>query len=169
VLASYNTDVPGAVCSVIASMRERLAEQGVTNVRTFFDGQGLAQVDQDTLKSGLEILLNNAAESMSQAEDRELSVDVGQGADGVFIDVTDSGCGIPKADWERIFERGSSTKGEGHGLGLYHVRQSLGRHGGSVRVKTSSAGQGTTMRIHLRAASREAPGFDGGPATRRAD
>lgn len=64
----------------------------------------------------------------------------------------DSGVGIPAARLERIFEPFFSTKPNGSGLGLTLVRRVVSGAGGTVFVE-SKAGEGTTFRILLPAAS----------------
>ncbi len=71
----------------------------------------------------------------------------------VVIEITDSGCGIPAEDLDRIFEAGFTTKevGIGTGLGLSIIRQIIEDHGGKIEVE-SLVGKGTTFRIILPAA-----------------
>lgn len=59
----------------------------------------------------------------------------------LLMTVIDNGPGISKAirDVEQIFELGFS-RSSGSGLGLYHVRQSLGEMGGSIAVDTEHVG-----------------------------
>ena len=70
----------------------------------------------------------------------------------VVIDVTDTGCGIPKENLNRIFEPFFSTKqnvvGSGTGLGLATVYGIVRQTEGFIKV-SSIVGQGTTFSIHL--------------------
>ena len=47
-----------------------------------------------------------------------INVEVGESGDTVFVEVSDTGKGIPKSNWTRIFEPGFTTKTRGWGLGL---------------------------------------------------
>lgn len=72
------------------------------------------------------------------------------GDERVFIAVTDTGCGIPPAEHERVFERFTKldTFRPGNGLGLYLCRL-IARHlGGDVRIDASWTG-GTRMVVTL--------------------
>jgi len=67
--------------------------------------------------------------------------------------VTDTGCGIPPADLEHIFDPFYTTKHEsqereGTGLGLTIVHQIVEEHGGHIEV-TSEFGRGTTFLVNL--------------------
>ncbi|MFQ5852071.1 MAG: sensor histidine kinase, partial [Candidatus Binatia bacterium] len=68
----------------------------------------------------------------------------------VRISISDSGCGIPKEDLQRIFEPFFTRKpiGEGTGLGLFICHTIVKRHRGEITVK-SQLGQGTTFEILL--------------------
>jgi signal transduction histidine kinase len=76
-------------------------------------------------------------------------------ADGlVYIEVADTGKGIPLENLPRIFDPFFTTKaiGEGTGLGLSITYQIIQQHGGDISV-TSRMGEGTCFHIHLPAAA----------------
>ena len=66
----------------------------------------------------------------------------------VEISFRDSGCGIPKEDFRRIFEPYFTTKPGGSGLGLAIARDIVGRHRGLIDVE-STEGEGTIIRVFL--------------------
>ena len=69
----------------------------------------------------------------------------------VMIDVRDTGKGIPKSNWKRIFEPGFTTKTRGWGLGLSLSRRIVES---TTRARSfvvdSEIGKGTTIRILLK-------------------
>ena len=68
----------------------------------------------------------------------------------VFIDITDSGNGIPKSQFLKVFKPGFTTKKRGWGLGLSLVKRIVEEyHNGKIYVKNSEIGKGTTFRIEL--------------------
>jgi len=77
-------------------------------------------------------------------------------ADGVRIEVRDTGAGIAAEDLAHIFQPFFTTKhhGEGSGLGLALVQRIVQDHGGEVAVE-SAPGRGTTFSIHLPAPTTE--------------
>jgi signal transduction histidine kinase len=96
----------------------------------------------------IENLLKNALDAMEG--DGEVTVRAGQTDNRVFIDITDTGKGIDRSKWSRIFQPGYSTKTRGWGLGLSLSKRIIENyHKGKIFVKTSTLGQGTTFRILL--------------------
>ena len=65
-----------------------------------------------------------------------------------FIEVQDSGSGVPQAALEHIFEPFYSDHGSGRGLGLAVVYGIVEAHDGLIRV-TSKPNEGTTIRVLL--------------------
>ncbi|MEO6884174.1 MAG: HAMP domain-containing sensor histidine kinase [Bacteroidia bacterium] len=69
----------------------------------------------------------------------------------VFIDITDTGKGIPKSNFKTVFEPGYTTKKRGWGLGLSLVKRIIENyHSGKIFVKHSETGKGTTFRIVIK-------------------
>jgi signal transduction histidine kinase len=97
----------------------------------------------------LENLMRNALDAM-EAEGK-ITIEVLNEPQAVKINVTDTGKGIPKHIINKIFSPGFSTKKRGWGLGLSLARRIIEKyHHGSLYVKSSELGKGTTFRIVLR-------------------
>lgn len=64
----------------------------------------------------------------------------------VFVDVSDSGCGIPPDVMERVFDPFFSTKLSGRGLGLSALLGIVRGHNGGIEIE-SQVGRGTTVRL----------------------
>ncbi|MGD0746156.1 MAG: ATP-binding protein, partial [Verrucomicrobiota bacterium] len=77
-----------------------------------------------------------------------LTLQTGEGGDGVWVSVTDTGGGIPPEQINRIFEPFYTTKHKGTGLGLMIVQRIVRAHGGRIELE-SHVGRGTTFRIWL--------------------
>lgn len=69
----------------------------------------------------------------------------------VFLDIADSGKGMPKSKFRTVFSPGYTTKERGWGLGLSLVKRIVEEnHGGEIFVKRSEPGKGTLFRIVLK-------------------
>ena len=66
----------------------------------------------------------------------------------IVIIVEDSGPGMSESSKNNVFVRGFSSKGKGHGFGLYLVKQSIDNLGGTIDIETAE-GEGTTFTVRL--------------------
>ena len=83
----------------------------------------------------------------------EIKVSIGSDHKYAWVEVSDTGKGIPKSKWKRIFEPGYTTKTRGWGLGLSLSRRIIEEyHKGKIAVVESELGKGTTFRITLKKA-----------------
>ena len=83
----------------------------------------------------------------------EIVVTIGSDAKNVWVDVADTGKGIPKSKWKSIFEPGYTTKTRGWGLGLSLSRRIIEEyHNGRIAVVESEVGKGSRFRITLKRA-----------------
>lgn len=68
-----------------------------------------------------------------------------------FIEISDTGNGIPKNNFKTVFETGYTTKKRGWGLGLSLTKRIIEQyHKGKIKVLKSEIGKGTTIQIALR-------------------
>jgi len=97
----------------------------------------------------IENLFRNAIDAMAGAG--TLSIEVSEQPETLFIDVSDTGKGIPKSNFKTVFEPGFTTKERGWGLGLSLCKRIIkDYHGGRIFVKNSELNKGTTFRIALK-------------------
>ena len=108
----------------------------------------LVRADRGQIEQVLMNLALNAVEAMPGGG--TLAVRTGSEAGHAWIEVEDTGAGIPAAIRDRIFDPFFTTKpaGRGTGLGLSVVLGIVTSHGGSIRVE-SGAGKGARFRITL--------------------
>jgi two-component system, sporulation sensor kinase E len=106
----------------------------------------LAPIDPTQIQQALVNLIKNAMQAMTKGG--TLTLQTGEGADGVWASVTDTGGGIPQEQINRIFEPFYTTKKKGTGLGLMIVQRIVRAHGGRIDLE-SFVGRGTTFRLWL--------------------
>ncbi len=109
-------------------------------------------------------LLVNAAHAIEEKGEGRGRIALRMGREGgeVFIEVEDTGAGIPEGPVERIFEPfwTSKPKGVGTGLGLSICHGIVTSAGGDIRVVRSRPGEGTLIRVELPAAGGGAVPFE---------
>jgi len=144
---------------VLESFRHPLQQEGFTVEVSIAPDLPDVVMDDDAVKQALANLLDNAMKY--SAERRHITVTARREDDGVAVEVTDEGIGVPVGERERIFEKfyrvgRSETQGRrGSGVGLALVKHIAEAHGGRVSVD-ARAGGGSRFTLHL----------PGGPACR---
>ncbi len=123
------------------------------NVELTYNGLAMApvraRINPALFEWVVENLLKNALDAL-QGHGR-IDVRVRREEPHIYIEVSDTGKGIPRANWKKIFEPGFSTKTRGWGLGLSLSRRVVeDYHKGRIYVADSEVGRGTTMRIELK-------------------
>jgi two-component system OmpR family sensor kinase len=105
--------------------------------------------DRDALRAMLDNLVDNAIRYTPAGH---VTVRAGGGKDEAWLEVEDSGPGIPPAERARVFDRfyrGEAAGAGGSGLGLAIVRRIAERHRGRVELLDPVAGRGLRVRLTL--------------------
>jgi nitrogen fixation/metabolism regulation signal transduction histidine kinase len=105
-------------------------------------------VDPEQMTRALRNLVLNAIDAMP--EGGTLTVRTKAIANGVRLEVSDTGHGLTPEECERLFTPYYTTKTHGTGLGLAIVQSVVSDHGGRISVE-SAPGKGSTFRIELAA------------------
>jgi len=147
------TDVNRLVEEVVAFVEPEMKQKRIS-LRTAYGDARPCRLDADLTKQALLNLLLNAEHAVEDATTPEIMVRTAAEGEGVRIDVTDTGRGIPKEDIGKIFEVFYSTRKNGAGLGLPTTRRIVEEHGGRIAVH-SEPGQGTRFTIVLPARSED--------------
>jgi signal transduction histidine kinase len=143
-----------AVVSAVGQlMRSKLAK-GSIDLKLESSTDTRIRADPDQLKQVLINLVRNAAESIVNAGTvrlrvrEEIAVIQRKRQPCVFIEVEDTGTGIPPELQQRVFDPFFTTKETGTGLGLSIAARTVECHGGMLRFQTRPK-QGTTFTILL--------------------
>lgn len=109
-----------------------------------------AMINQQLFTWVIENLVKNAIDAMEGKGELRIKV-LNADKSQVKISVSDTGKGIPKNQYKKIFEPGYTTKKRGWGLGLSLTKRIIeDYHGGKILVEKSEMGVGTTMSIYLK-------------------
>lgn len=104
------------------------------------------RIDLRLMRQVLMNLALNALQAMPEGGQLELQTYASDGC--VHLEIIDTGCGIPTAARDRVFQVFFSTKPLGSGLGLPTARKIVEAHGGQITCD-SEVGRGTRFRISL--------------------
>ena len=104
--------------------------------------------DSQKLERLLQNLIYNAVDFTPM--DGAITLSLYTAGPNACIEILDTGCGIPAANLQKIFERNYTTRADsgGQGLGLYIVSCIAREHRGSVSVR-SKEGRGTAFTVMI--------------------
>lgn len=97
----------------------------------------------------IENLVKNAIDAMKGKG--KLSIDISTSDKHLYVNVSDTGKGISRQDFKKVFEPGFTSKKRGWGLGLSLAKRIIeDYHNGKIKVLSSTVGKGTTIQIVLK-------------------
>lgn len=132
-------------------LRKRMTRKGniILEVSNQLSPESKLQINPPLIYWVIENLLKNALDAIQQQKGK-IVLHAEEGPNNFTIEVTDSGKGIPKSSFKKVFQPGFTTKKRGWGLGLSLTKRIVeDYHKGKIFVKSSEVGKGTTFRIIL--------------------
>jgi signal transduction histidine kinase len=141
-------NVVEVVLNTVNYLRRRISTKVAIEVDYMYDSI-IASINTPLFEWVIENICKNAVDAMSGHG--TLTIKIIEGSDWrVFVDITDTGKGIPKSKIKQVFQAGFTTKKRGWGLGLTLTRRIINiYHNGKIFVKNSELEKGTTFRIIL--------------------
>jgi signal transduction histidine kinase len=111
------------------------------------DPEYMILADKNKVSQILINLIANALDAMTSenTDKNHISVTAQCTESCIRLCVTDTGCGIDKADLTRIFNNGFSTKSTGHGFGLHSSANYMTEMKGSMLAESDGEGCGATF------------------------
>ena len=131
---------------VLTFFRPKAAEAGIELATYLSPDLPTVLLDREAFHGALLNLVLNAEQAVERGG--QIIVRTYATADGVALDLIDTGCGMDEETRAKIFEAFFSTKAGGSGLGLPTTRKIVEAHGGEIRVE-SEPGRGTQFTIKL--------------------
>ena len=138
--------------SAVKGMQLQLDQQK-SDFEIQFEGENWdLEADELHLKNAINNLLDNSLKYSESGVRIRLKAKAD--LNDYFLEISDSGKGIPKPYQEKVFERffrvpkGDTHNVKGYGLGLSYVKEIIQAHKGSIRL-SSQEGAGTTIQIRL--------------------
>ncbi len=128
-----------------------LTRHEVSLAREFIDDPTII-VDKHTVLQILVNLIRNAQYACEESRrlDKRVAVRIFKnGNDGINIQITDNGVGIPRENLSRLFSRGFTTRSDGHGFGLHTCLLAAKEMGGTLSVHSDGPGMGAVFTLVL--------------------
>jgi hypothetical protein len=140
------TDINGLIRSVMITMQEELQKGSIRPELDLDSRLPRAEADEALLRQALMNLVSNAIEAMPTGGTLTLATSFDEKY--FEIEVTDTGVGINREHWDKLFTPFFTTKTTGTGLGLAIVSQVIENHKGSLRFESIPM-KGTSFHIRL--------------------
>jgi signal transduction histidine kinase len=141
-----DTDLNELIKSTLEMIGDQLASDDVEVKTVLADNVGMIGLDPDQIRQVLLNLFKNAASAM--VEGGVLEITTKRAGGFVWMNVIDTGSGIPGELKKKIFEPFFTTKSSGTGLGLSISYQIIEAHRGMIWF-TSTPGKGTIFHVKL--------------------
>ncbi|MBK8901878.1 MAG: HAMP domain-containing protein [Anaerolineaceae bacterium] len=140
------------ICDLVDEWREQIESRGVFFLLQTPKCELPVLADASRLHWAISNLIENALDYT--AEKGSIQLTVKSDAEQVYLEISDSGIGIPHSDQPYIFERFFRAKNEvnfakrGIGLGLFIAREIFELHNGRITLE-SKVGVGSSFRCEL--------------------
>ena len=137
-------------------LKNQLLAARIELTLTFEPGLPEVEVHANQIKQVFVNIINNAAQAIASTRAKQggtIDIVTRCEPDGLSVNISDNGPGIPETVVQRVFEPFFSTKseGEGTGLGLSICLGIVKEHGGDITVDPGGAGsgRGATFTVQL--------------------
>lgn len=137
------------VHDTIGYLRSRISPKVAVDVRPGPKSEIIVPLNLHLFEWVIENLTKNAVDAMDGSG--TVNIELSEDATHAYVDISDTGKGIPKSLFRTIFNPGYTSKKRGWGLGLTLSRRIIENyHSGKIFVKSSTLNKGTTFRIILK-------------------
>lgn len=146
------TDIRGVIDEVLKEVEPLTVEKNIKILTNLVDRNEVLKIDKNRFREVIENLVSNAIKYNKPSG--EVKIELNSDKESINISISDSGIGVPKKDFARLFDRffraenAVHSETEGSGLGLYVAKKFVEGWGGQVHV-TSEPGQGSKFTISL--------------------
>jgi len=144
--ALINENIVDIVCRTIDYLKTRTSSKVFFRIDFAADKKVVIPVNAALFEWVIENISKNAIDAMEGIG--EISYRIINSDKNVILDISDTGKGIPRKAFKKIFNPGYSTKQRGWGLGLSLAKRIIEEfHNGRIYVRNSEIGKGSCIRI----------------------
>jgi len=143
-------NINGVIEQAFSFLREHALLQNININKEFASSMLMCEGDNNQLIQVLTNMIINATQAMNGKGNITIRTSKDKPKGKIYIEISDTGCGIPEENIPKIFDAFYTTKeeGKGTGLGLSTVHSIIEKHEGTIKVKETGP-EGTTFLIEL--------------------
>ncbi len=145
-LCAAEIDLAAVARELVELVRPEATAAGIAIETRGLDAPARLNGDTDLLKQAVLNVLRNALDAMP--EGGRLTVNLAHGHGEIWLEISDTGGGVPPEARQRVFELYYSTKQKGSGIGLAMTYRALQLHNGDVEIDDAPGG-GALFRLKL--------------------
>ena len=138
------------IVSIVTQTVDYLKSRASSKVRFIYDSGNKKEIFVPVNPALFEWVIENVSKNAIDAMEGsgEITIRIAETEKHALIDISDTGKGIPKSAFKKIFNPGFTTKQRGWGLGLSLARRIVEEyHNGKIFVRHSEVGKGSCIRI----------------------
>lgn len=138
------------IVTIISRTVDYLKSRASSKVRITFDPANKDEVIVPVNPALFEWVIENVSKNAIDAMEGsgEITIRIAETDKHALIDISDTGKGIPKSAFNKVFNPGFTTKQRGWGLGLSLAKRIIEEyHSGKIFVRHSEIGKGSCIRI----------------------
>jgi signal transduction histidine kinase len=144
--ALVNENIIEIITNTVDYLRSRSSSKVKFNTDYAYPGSVYIPVNAALFEWVIENVSKNAIDAMEGSG--KISFHITETEKSAIIDISDTGKGIPKSAFKKIFSPGFTTKQRGWGLGLSLAKRIIEEyHNGKIFVRYSEVGKGSCIRI----------------------
>ncbi len=143
-------DMNSVIEQTFALLKNHALLQNITIKKEFSSFMLMFKGDKNQLIQVFTNMIINSAHAIKDIGTITIRTNRDKSKGKLYVEICDTGCGIPDNVLPKIFDLFFTTKeeGKGTGLGLGTVQGIIEKHGGKIKVKETSP-KGTTFQIEL--------------------
>lgn len=149
-LAKESVDLVELVDGIVLQLKRKADQKALQLV---FESPETLRLEANPTQFS-QVVMNLIDNALNYTTEGTVTVSLHETPEAAYLDVSDTGIGIPSEDLPRVFERfyrvdkSRSRESGGTGLGLSIVKHIVENHGGSVTV-TSTLNRGSSFRVTI--------------------
>ncbi|MBW2063482.1 MAG: PAS domain S-box protein [Deltaproteobacteria bacterium] len=146
-LKSEEVDINGVLREVYQLSLDECKRKNIILELSTDKGETMILGDGDKIKQVILNLVRNAIDAMKGGG--RLTLEAKRSLGKVRVTVSDTGCGIPPSEQEKVFSPFFTSKDHGTGLGLSISKRIIEEHPGGSMTMESEEGKGTSFHITM--------------------